>query len=224
MTTHDFKSESPENWDQKCCCVLVLDVSGSMEGTPIQELNEGLQSFSQDIEADSTTANRLEVSIVTFNSQVNTIVEPSLVTKFSMPTLEAEGGTKLVDGVKEGINIARSRKSWYKDTGQPYYRPWIILITDGDPDEMQNISNLSNEIRTAMANREFFFLAIGVQSADMKKLNDISDPSWPAMKLKGLKFSEFFRWLSMSMSTVTNSNTTDISLPNPAEWMVGVSI
>jgi uncharacterized protein YegL len=196
-----------------------------MSGSAIQELNEGLKSFYRDIQADSTTSNRLEVSIVTFNDLVQTIVQPSLVSKFTVPTLSASGGTLLVDGVQEGIKISRLRKNWYKQTGQPYYRPWIILMTDADPDHRQSLSGLATEIKQGMANKEFFFLAIGVQSADMSKLKTIADPSMPAMKLQGLKFSEFFKWLSASMTTVTNSKDGSmVNLPNPAEWMVGFTI
>jgi uncharacterized protein YegL len=225
MISQDFKTESPENYEQKCCCVLVLDISLSMTGGPISELNEGLKSFYRDIQTDSTTSNRLEVSIVTFNDTVITLVQPSLVSKFTLPMLVASGGTKLVDGVAEGIRITRARKTWYKQTGQPYYRPWIILMTDADPDNTQDLTGLGTEIKQAMANKDFFFLAIGVQGADMGKLKAIADPSMPPMKLQGLKFSEFFRWLSASMTTVTNSKDgSKINLPNPAEWMVGFTI
>jgi uncharacterized protein YegL len=225
MISQAFKTESPENYEQKCCCVLVLDVSGSMSGTPLQELNEGLKAFYRDIQTDSTTSNRLEVSIVTFNDTVKTLIQPSLVSNFAVPTLLASGGTKLVDGVQEGIKISRQRKNWYKDTGQPYYRPWVILMTDADPDNIQSVTALASEIKQGMANKEFFFLAIGVQSADMAKLKTIADPSMPAMKLQGLKFSEFFKWLSASMTTVTNSKDGSmVNLPNPAEWMVGFTI
>jgi uncharacterized protein YegL len=54
----DFNVETPDNYEQKCLCVLVLDVSGSMEGEPIRQLNQGMQSFYQDIIGNSTTANR----------------------------------------------------------------------------------------------------------------------------------------------------------------------
>ncbi|MBI4929910.1 MAG: VWA domain-containing protein [Bacteroidetes bacterium] len=225
MSLHDFTAESPDNYEQKCCCALVLDVSGSMEGAPIRELNEGLREFYKDIQTDSTTANRLEVAVIEFSDEVKTLIEPSLASKFRMPTLTTKGTTKLVDGVREGIKVVQSRKNWYKKTGQPYYRPWVILISDAAPDEGQDISGLTREIRTGMSNREFFFFALGVQGADMNMLKNISDPSMQAAKLQGLKFSEFFKWLSASMTTVTHSKDGDkVNLPNPAEWMIGFSI
>jgi len=37
--------EFAENPEPRCPCVLLLDVSGSMAGQPINELNEGIQLF-----------------------------------------------------------------------------------------------------------------------------------------------------------------------------------
>lgn len=225
MTNHDFKTESPENYEQKCCCTLVIDVSGSMSGAPIKELNDGLKTFYHDIQNDPTTANRLEVALVEFSDVIKTLIDPSLVSNFTMPILSTKGSTKLVDGVREGISIAQSRKNWYKQTGQPYYRPWVILITDGAPDANQDVNGLAAEIKQAVANKDFFFFAIGVENADMSMLAKISDSAMPPAKLQGLKFIEFFKWLSASMSTVTNSKEGDqTNLPDSSNWMKGFKI
>lgn len=223
----NFSAESPQNYEQKCCCVLVLDVSYSMVGSPIDELNKGIKEFYNDIQHDSTTANRLEVAVVEFSSTVRTLVDPSLAEHFTMPVLTAKDSTALVDGVREGIQIVRSRKDWYKQTGQPYYRPWVILITDGAPDAGQDLEGLSVEIKEAVARKEFFFFAIGVQGANMSKLTQISDPGMPPAMLQGLKFGEFFRWLSASLGSagVTGSKDGDqINMPDPAAWMKGFKV
>lgn len=225
MDSQDFKTESPENYEQKCCCALILDVSGSMEGAPINELNDGLQAFYYDIQNDSTTANRLEIAVVEFCNEVKTLVDPSLAANFTMPHLTTKGTTNLVGGVQEGINVVQARKAWYKQTGQPYYRPWVILITDAMPDEGQDISGLTSQIMDGVAEKDFFFFAIGVQGADMNMLSQISDSSMPPAKLQGLKFSEFFKWLSASMTTVTNSKDGDkVNLPDASNWMKGFTV
>ena len=56
-------AENPEN---RCAVLLLLDNSGSMSGTPIKELNVGLQVFRDELFADSLAAKRVEVAIVTF--------------------------------------------------------------------------------------------------------------------------------------------------------------
>ncbi len=234
MAYNDFSAESPENYEQKSICCFVVDVSGSMSGSPINELNKGLQEFHSEITNDSMTANRLEIAVVEFSDIVDTIVPPSLVENFSMPNLTTKGTTKMVDGVREAISLVQSRKDWYKQTGQPYLRPWIILITDGAPDGDQDVNGLASEIENGTKNKKYVFLPIGVQGADMKVLNQIagynqdSNKNWnqmSAMKLQGLKFADFFKWVSASMSIVAGSKDGDkVNLPDPSDWMDGFQI
>lgn len=225
MAHNDFSAESPENYEQKCLCVLALDTSSSMAGNPINELNAGLKEFYEDVKKDKTTADRLEFAIVTFNSTVTTELDPSLVENFTMPTLRTSGSTKLVDGVREAIQTVEARKAWYKQTGQPYYRPWIILISDGEPDSDQDVSGLANEVHSGTNNKKYFFFAVGVEGADMGVLAKISSPQMPPAPLKGLKFTEFFKWLSASMTIVTSSQDgAKIDLPSAADWMSGFTI
>lgn len=231
MAQNDFSAESPNNYEQKCLCVLVLDVSGSMSGPPIDELNQGLKDFHQQVKIDSTAANRLEICILAFSSYVECLVEPSLVENFTVPTLMAKGSTKMGDAMKEAITKVETRKEWYKQTGQPYYRPWIILITDGEPDSDQDIEELAREIHLATSDdqvngRKFLFFAVGVQRANMDILQKISSPAMPPQPMKGLKFKEFFRWLSASMTTITSSKEGEhVNLKNhAADWMDGFKV
>ena len=99
MAKNDFSAEAAENYEQKCLCVLVLDVSGSMRGTPIEELNKGLKDFYEEISSDVTTSQRLEISIITFSNTVITLQEPALVENITMPTLTASGSTEMVNAL-----------------------------------------------------------------------------------------------------------------------------
>lgn len=217
--TFSFGGESPENYEQKCLCVLVLDVSGSMAGNPIDQLNQGLSDFQKELQNDFVAAQRIEVAIVTFGSTVDTVVQPKLSADFEMPTLKTSGTTKLVDGVRMGINIAEERKKWYKSTGQTYYRPWIMLITDGEPDSEQDVLGLSNEIRQKVDNKGFSFYAVGVEGYNHAKLSQICHPATPPLPLKGLAFKELFKWLSASISLVSKSvEGQQLQLPQAGGW------
>lgn len=83
--------EQASNLEQKCLCVLVVDVSSSMGGEPIKQLNAGLQDFQRDVIDDFVTSQRLEVSIVTFGSSVDCVQKPALIDSFQMPTLGISG-------------------------------------------------------------------------------------------------------------------------------------
>lgn len=216
-------AESPSNFEPKTICCLVLDTSTSMSDKPINELNISIKQFHEDISKDSITSQRLEIAIVTFNSKVEIIQEPELVSYFTIPTLTTGGSTKLVDGVREAINLIQKRKEYYKDSGQQYYRPWIILITDGAPDDDQDTEGLGREIREGMNNKSFIFLAIGVENANMKVLKSISGylkekPVEPEL-LKGLQFKDFFEWLSASMAVLSQSGPGNkVKIPEDDKW------
>ena len=60
------QAEFADNPEPRCPVVLVLDTSGSMKGTPIQELNQGLREFSLALRRDRLASLRVEVAVVTF--------------------------------------------------------------------------------------------------------------------------------------------------------------
>ena len=214
-----FEGQSPENFEQKCLCVVVADISGSMAGQPINELNRGLRDFQAEIMQDYIASQRLEVSVVTFGSEITLMQEPALVNNCRMPTLHAEGSTRLVDGVRQAMRMVEERKNWYKNTGQNYYRPFIVLITDGEPDGDQDMKSLSTEVRSAVESKKFTFWSLGVQGYTHSKLAQICPANTPPIPLDGYKFSEFFKWLSNSISVVAKSKEGDIlALPSPSGW------
>lgn len=214
MAANDFyKGELPVNYEQKCPVVFVLDVSGSMSGDPINELNKGLQQFHEEIQSDATAKNRLDISIVSFGSDFKIEHDFKLISEYEMPQLTASGSTNLVAGMRKGMELIKERKKWYQETKQTYYRPYLIMITDGYPDHCPKKEGLNDEIEAAVRNKEFNFWAIGVQGANMEMLKDMSvsqyDGSLKALKLKGIRFVELFKWLSTSFSKISNSTEGD---------------
>jgi uncharacterized protein YegL len=223
MAHNDFSGEAPFNYAQKCLCVLVLDVSGSMGGAPITELNKGLQDFYKEIEDDPKMSQQLEVSIITFNKKPATVQVPALVQNFKMPALRANGSTAMVDAVRDAITMVADRKAWYKQEGQTYYRPWIILMTDGEPDPGQDVAGLAGTIDNDARNKRYSFLPIGVQGANMDILNQLAGSHSKALPLKGTNFSSFFRWLSASIGGAINNaeggGTADSATKPDTTWI-----
>lgn len=203
-----FGGETPSNYEQKCLCVLCLDTSYSMAGAPINSLNQALQEFAQSLKGDGVAKNRIEVSIITFDSSVECIQEPSLINEMQMPTLQVRGTTKLVDGMRAAITKVEERKQYYRNQGVPYYRPFIVLMTDGEPDSSQDVDGLSNEISNGINKKKFTLFAVGTEGADGAILKRISTPSQP-LKIKGLNYPAFFEWLSNSLSEVSRSGTDE---------------
>ena len=217
-TSNPFQAEAVQNYAQKCCVALVLDTSMSMKTDQrIDQLNAGIHAFIQEIQGDpANLGQKLEIGIITFDSTVERICEPKLAEFIDHAPLSAQGSTCMVDGVREGINMVRQRKDWYRSTGQKYYRPWVIMITDGEPDPAQKvmIPALSAEIEAGMKNKDFCFMAIGVEGADTAVLQTISNSEIPPRMLTGLKFAAFFRWLSSTIADVAKGQNVADAVKN----------
>src|SRR5258708_24140055 len=102
-----------------------------MRGWPIDQLNEGLKIFRDELAADSLACKRVEVAIVTFGP-VNVETDFTSAQNFQAPTLSVAGDTPMGQAIETGLSMLRSRKDMYGSNGIAYYRPWVFLITDGD--------------------------------------------------------------------------------------------
>lgn len=186
---------------------LCLDTSGSMGGIPIDELNEGVRLFYEAIREDETALYSAEVSIVTFGGYAQCIVDfASLEVQPDAPTLTANGMTPMGEAVNMGLDLLEQRKDEYKDRGVDYYQHWLVLMTDGAPNgDSAELSRAINRTVDLVNQKKLTVFPIGIGSdADMDVLAQFS-PKRPPLKLQGLKFREFFAWLSKSVSKTSQS-------------------
>ncbi len=201
-----YSKKLPPNSEMKCPVVLVVDKSFSMNGDAINELNRGLKIFQTQIQNDEVAASRLDTAVVAFGSDVEVVRDFSLFEGTAIPTIEAYGCTMMVEGVKEAIARIEARKAWYRKQGLQYYRPYLILITDGYPTSSEdNIEALRQEINELVESKKLNMWAFGVEGANMEFLQSLSADGFPAQKLKGHSFVDFFKWLSSSFSAITSS-------------------
>lgn len=187
---------------------LCLDVSGSMNGSPISELNQGVQLFYDAIKEDEVAMYSAEVCIVTFGGNDAKCIEDfaSLELQPTPPRLTAGGMTPMGEAVNMALDLLEQRKKEYKDKGVDYYQPWLVLMTDGEPNG--NFRELERSIQRTVElvnSKKMTVFPIGIGAkADMSTLAKYS-PARPPLKLQGLKFKEFFAWLSKSVSKTSQS-------------------
>lgn len=202
------------NPESRCPCMLLLDTSGSMSGKPIQQLNDGVQTLKNELIQDALATKRVEVAMITFGP---TSLESDFQTvdNFYPKQLAATGDTPIGAAITMGIDLVNKRKQVYKENGVGYYKPWIILITDGAPTD--SWTRAAELIKEGESKNAFAFFAIGVEGADINMLSNISVRS--PLKLKGLMFREFFLWLSSSMKMVSSKNPgSSVQMLPPSGW------
>lgn len=210
--------EFAENPEPRCPCVLLLDTSGSMHGEAIEALNQGLLSFKDELINNSLASRRVEVAIVTFDSSVNIVQDFVTADQFQPPILTAQGLTNMGSGINKSLDMIQERKTQYRANGIAYYRPWIFMITDGEPqgELEQVVEQATQRLQTDEANKRVAFFSVGVENANMTRLSKIAVRA--PLKLKGLNFIEMFVWLSASMSAVSHSQVDEqVALP-PIGW------
>jgi uncharacterized protein YegL len=221
------QAEFADNPEPRCPVALLLDTSGSMQGAPIAQLNEGLRAFDQALKEDNLAALRVEVAIVTFGGRAQAIDVRSgtpqpipfdahqafiTVDSFRPPTLTAGGSTPMGEAVRRSLALLRDRKDIYKQNGLDYFRPWMFLITDGQPTDVWQPA--AQQVRDEESRKGVSFYGIGTTNADMQTLAQFAPATRPPLELKGLAFGELFAWLSKSLSVVAHS-APGVQVPLP---------
>lgn len=174
----------------------------------IDELTRGVSAFYEELRSDEVARYSAEVCIVTFGGE-----EPRLVMDFAnldrqtaLPTLTAQGDTPMGEAVNLALDCLESRKREYQDKGVDYFQPWLVLMTDGAPngseEELERAIRRTEELVNA---KKLTVFPIGIgEAADMNTLKRFSPKRTP-LRLQGMKFREFFQWLSQSVSRTSMS-------------------
>ena len=193
-----------ENPTARCACALVLDTSGSMDGEPIEQLNAGVTQFLEELRGDDFASCAVEVSVITFGGDVEEVLPFTTAYQIDgCDRLNASGSTPMGEAVDLAIDRLERRKAEYKNSGVSYYQPWLVLMSDGAPNSGWEES--ARRLRRMADERKVTVLCVGIgDGADLKILGQFS--TRPAKQLSGMKFREFFQWLSQSMERVSQSS------------------
>lgn len=221
MSNYDLAVIEQENPSPRCPVALLLDTSASMDGEPIEQLNEGIEVFFNAVGSDDFARFAVELEIITFGGETKRyapFISFNDLTEVRYPNFTAGGMTPMGAALDMAFDDLKQRKNQYKRDGVPYYQPWIVLMTDGAPND--NWQAAAEKARKMDGDRKLVFIGVGIgEDADMDVLTGICPISRPPKKLRELKFSEFFVWLSQSLSAVSQSSVGDrVPLPPTDGW------
>ena len=223
----------PENQGERhVACVLCVDVSGSMSGDPINELNQGLVEFGNALQADAMAYGRAEVAIIAFDSNAEVIMSMTPASQYQAPVLQAGGLTAMNAAIDLGLDIIEDRKATYKAAGISYYRPWLFVLTDGYPTDTADQAAVTTRLQDYIRNKKVVYMPMGIGAgADKATLQAYYPDEFATNKKIVLQatqnnFKDAFQWLSASIGVVSNSNpqiTDQVTLPDlPTGITVGI--
>lgn len=210
--------EFADNANERTPCVLVLDCSGSMRGEPIKQLNMGLKALENELKEDIDASSRVQLLIIKAFGKDEAIVASEWIDamNFEAPIMEASGLTPLGKAMELAMLKIEEQKCLYDSCGITSKRPWIFLISDGEPTDY-DWEIIAKKCLLAGQNKKVVVHAVGTKEANLEKLAKFS--MLPPKRLTGLKFTEFFLWLSRSVSCISKAapNANDL-LDNTGEW------
>lgn len=104
-----------ENPSPRCPCLVILDTSGSMDGKPIRELNEGINLFIRALREDEVASFSVEVAFLRAGGDVEEILPFTVASEINeCAPLPAYGNTPLGRAVELGLDMLERRKNEYK--------------------------------------------------------------------------------------------------------------
>ena len=203
--------EFADNANERTPCVLVLDCSGSMRGEPINQLNAGLVALEKELKEDIDASSRVQILIIKAFGKDEAVISSDWVDamNFTAPKMEAGGLTPLGKAMELALEKIEKQKYIYDSCGVTSKRPWIFLISDGEPTDY-GWEQAAEKCKIAQEKKKVVIHAVGTQGANLEKLAKFSVMS--PKRLTGLKFTEFFLWLSRSVSCISKAdpNASDL--------------
>ena len=196
---------------------LVLDTSGSMDGAPINAVNQGLQVFQSALRADPRALETAFVSLITFDSTAQQLVPLVDVQSFQAPPLHASGTTAFGAGLKlleECITREVVLNSTENQKGD--WKPLVFVMTDGLPtDSWESIADSLK--RKGIGN--IIGCAAG-DGADEQMLKRLTGTVIKLNDTNEQQIKDFFKWVTQSAkvasaSVGTTGTDQPITLPPP---------
>lgn len=197
--------------------------------TRIQKLIEGLNKFKDELIADVVARTSAEICIVSFSNSAECLTEFCSADKFEVPEISTGGMTDMGSGVNLALDKLEERKNLYKELGIDYYQPMLVLFSDGAANGDKSVFyEASRRACDMVNNRKLTCLPIAIGVDDDSNSEEVSSainclksfsPKNSPKSLNAIKFTDFFEWLSKSVSIRSRSQVEDvIKAPSTDSW------
>ena len=194
---------------------FLIDVSESMVGDPIQQVEEGLATIIKTLKTDPTAIETVWVSIIVFAGQAKTLVPLQELIYFYPPKFPIGSGTSLSKGL--GHLMFELRKNIVKTTQEVKgdWKPIVFLFTDGVPTD--NTKNAITEWKQNWAKTANLVAISFGSETDTEQLSELTENVLHFKNTDTNAYKQFFNWVTDSIKTSSESvenNKTGFELAN----------
>lgn len=193
----DLENDPDFNADNQIA--LVLDISGSMSGKPLEQLKSACVTFVNNMAITS----RILISIIGFESNAEVLIEDSRDVATLLATINSlkdKGSTNIEDGLLKAENILMKNQSTKKS---------IVLMSDGEPNCGKTGSSLTS-YADSLKNKGitiytvgFFHSVSGSKSTSQKLMEDLASPGFHYEADSPASLQEFFDQIASQIQGVT---------------------
>lgn len=193
---------------------FLIDVSESMVGEPIMQVENGIRNIIQELRTDPYALETVFVSIIAFAGRARKLSTLTELYKFYPPKFPIGGGTSL--GVALDFLMDDLDKSIQKTTTtlKGDWKPIVFLFTDGTPTDNPN-NAIERWQKYYKSKCNIVCISLG-DNVDTKLLGRVSDNVLRLKETDEYSFKAFFKWVTASIKTnsvsVTNSGVDDLQL------------
>lgn len=197
---------------------LVLDVSGSMHGEPIEAVRNGMQILLSTLRTDPYALETAWLSVIVFDGTARQLVPLTELISFQVPNIEAGSTTSLGEALALTKDCIEREVEKTSTDAKGDWKPLVFLMTDGMPtDDWKRGLGEFRKAKTGMV----IACAAGPK-ADTAVLKEITEVVVSLDTADSSTIGAFFKWVSASISTsskkidLNKSDANDVNeLPPP---------
>lgn len=187
--------------------ILLLDVSGSMSGEKIRNVNDAVRDMLNTFSDTENGETEIHVAIITFGSQVKLHQPLASASAIHWQDLSADGMTPL----GTALQMAKAMIEDKDVVPSRAYRPTVVLVSDGVPNDAweKPLNAFISDGRSAKCDR--MAMAIGADADEVvlgKFIEGTPNQLFFAENAKQLR--DFFGFVTMSVTIRTKSQTPNI--------------
>lgn len=182
---------------------FLVDISESMVGEPIEQVQEGIATIIKELKKDPYSLETVWISIVGFAGEAEVITPLQDIISFYPPKLPIGSGTSLAKGLFKVMDCIDKDivKTTYERKGD--WKPIVFLFTDGVPTDDATAA-ISRWNSNYSGKKNTVAVSIG-DNTNHKLLGSLSDNVLLFNNSDERSYKEFFKWVTDSIKTTSQS-------------------